>query len=312
MQFDVLYGVEEEEEIKNNFYNVGSNFVSGLKNGTYTKEEDIYDLLGLAYIEPEMRENRGEIDLARKHTLPKLVERSDIRGDLHLHTTYTDGANTIKEMALAARAMGYEYIAITDHTKHLRIAHGLGDTQVFRQLEEIDRLNDELEGITILKSAEVDILSDGSLDLGDAVLESLDLTVCAVHFNMNLTRKEQTARILKAMEHPCFTILAHPTGKLIGLRDAYDVNMEAIIGACRQNGCILELNAQPDRLDLNDIYCKMARDAGVKITISTDAHSIKDLDLIAYGIGQARRGWLEKEDVLNTRSLKDLMNIINR
>ncbi len=271
------------------------------------RETDIYETLGLAYVEPEMRENRGEIELAREHNLPKLIEAEQIKGDLHIHTSYTDGAAGIKEMALAAKAKGYEYIALTDHTKHLTIAHGLDEKRVRQQLEEIDRVNEELDGITILKSAEVDILSNGELDLPDTVLKELDLTVCAVHYKLNLSKKEQTTRILKAMENPYFSILAHPTGRLIGLRDAYEIDMETIIHACAQRGCILELNAQPDRLDLNDIHCKMAKEAGVPIAISTDAHSVRDLDLMEYGIGQARRGWIEKEDVVNTKSLKALM-----
>ncbi|MCJ7766176.1 MAG: PHP domain-containing protein, partial [Thiovulaceae bacterium] len=276
------------------------------------READIYATLGLAYVEPEMRENRGEIELAREERLPKLIEAKDIKGDLHLHTVYTDGANTIREMALSAREKGYEYIAVTDHTKHLIIAHGLDEKRVRQQLDEIDRINEELKGITILKSAEVDILSNGELDLPDSVLKELDLAVCAVHYAMNLSKKEQTARILKAMENPYFSILAHPTGRLIGLRDAYEVDIEAIIKGCSQRGCILELNAQPDRLDLNDIHCKMAKEAGVPIAISTDAHSVRDLDLMAYGIGQARRGWLEKGDVVNTKSLKELIKILKR
>lgn len=276
------------------------------------KETDIYDSLGLAYIEPEMRENRGEIELAHDHNLPRLIEAKQIKGDLHLHTDYTDGANSIREMALAAKAKGYEYIAVTDHTKHLTIAHGLDEKRVRQQLEEIDRINEQIEGITILKSAEVDILSDGKLDLPDTILRELDLAVCAIHYRMNLSKKEQTARILRAMENPYFSILAHPTGRLIGLRDAYEVNMETILHACSQKGCILELNSQPDRLDLNDIHCKMAKDAGVPIAISTDAHSVQDLDLITYGIAQARRGWIEKEDVVNTKSLKALMMLLKR
>ncbi|MGB5965095.1 MAG: DNA polymerase/3'-5' exonuclease PolX [Sulfurimonadaceae bacterium] len=276
------------------------------------RETDIYETLGLAYVEPEIRENRGEIEQAREHNLPKLIEAEQIKGDLHLHTDYTDGANSIKEMAIAAKAMGYEYIAVTDHTKHLTIAHGLDEKRIRQQLEEIDRINEELVGITILKSAEVDILADGSLDLPDSVLKELDLTVCAVHYKLNLSKKEQTQRILKAMENLYFSILAHPTGRLIGLRDAYEVDIETIIEACSQRGCILELNAQPDRLDLNDIHCKMAKDAGVPIAISTDAHSVRDLELMEYGIGQARRGWIEKEDVVNTKSLKELIKILNR
>jgi DNA polymerase (family 10) len=276
------------------------------------KEADIYDALGLDYVEPEMRENRGEIVLAREHRLPKLIKREEIKGDLHMHTNYSDGADSIMEMAQAAKAKGYEYIAITDHTKHLTIAHGLDERRVRMQLEEIDRINEKLEDITILKSAEIDILADGSLDLPDSALKELDLAVCAIHYKLNLSKKEQTKRILKAIDNPYFTILAHPTGRLIGLRDPYDIDMEIIIEACSQRGCILELNAQPDRLDLNDIHCRMAKDAGVPIVISTDAHSARDLDLMEYGIGQARRGWLERDNVVNTKNLKALLECLKR
>ena len=276
------------------------------------EEADIYHALGLTYIEPELRENRGEIVAAQQNTLPRLIDEKAIRGDLHLHTTYTDGKGSIREMALAAKAKGYDYIAVTDHTKHLTIAHGLDEKRIRQQLEEIDRLNEELKGITVLKSAEVDILADGTLDLPDSILKELDLTVCAVHYKMNLSKEEQTARILKAMQNPYFTILAHPTGRLINLREPCELDMEAIINACGQNSIILELNAQPDRLDLNDIHCKMAKEAGVKIAISTDAHSVNDLELMTYGLGQARRGWLEEEDVINTKSLKALMETLKR
>ncbi len=276
------------------------------------KEADIYKNLGLDYIEPEMRENRGEILLAGEHRLPRLIEEGEIRGDLHIHTTDSDGAGSLREMAMAAREKGYEYIAITDHTKHLTIAHGLDEKRVRKQLEVIDRLNEELEGITILKSAEVDILEDGRLDLPDTLLKELDLVVCAVHYKLKLSKKAQTRRILKAMEDPYFSILAHPTGRLIGLREPYEVDMEAVIKACTHRGCILELNAQPDRLDLTDIHCRMAKEAGVPIAISTDAHSVRDLDLMTYGIGQARRGWLEKSDVLNTKSLKELKKYLKK
>ena len=276
------------------------------------KEADIYKNLGLDYIEPEMRENRGEILLAGEHRLPRLIEEGEIRGDLHIHTTDSDGAGSLREMAMAAREKGYEYIAITDHTKHLTIAHGLDEKRARKQLEVIDRLNEELEGVTILKSAEVDILEDGRLDLPDTLLKELDLVVCAVHYKLKLSKKAQTRRILKAMEDPYFSILAHPTGRLIGLREPYEVDMEAVIKACTHRGCILELNAQPDRLDLTDIHCRMAKEAGVPIAISTDAHSVRDLDLMTYGIGQARRGWLEKSDVLNTKSLKELKKYLKK
>lgn len=279
----------------------------GDKRIDVTDEADLYRALGLAYIEPELREDRGETDAAASGKLPRLITRNDIRGDLHIHTTASDGAEGIREMALAAKEKGYEYIAITDHTKHVTIAHGLDETRMLGQLEEIDRLNEELKGIRILKSAEADILEDGSLDLPDRVLKELDLAVCAVHYKLRLPKERQTERILRAMENPYLTILAHPTGRLLGLRDPFEVDMERIIEACRQSGVILELNAQPDRLDLNDIHCKMAKEAGVKLAISTDAHSIPDLDLMRLGINQARRGWLEREDVVNTLGLKALL-----
>lgn len=275
-------------------------------------EEAIYGLLGMPCIVPELRENRGEIEAALAGRLPRLVERSQIRGDLHTHTTYSDGIHTIEEMALDARMRGYEYLAITDHTHHLTIAHGLDEARVLAQLEEIDRLNASLEGITLLKSAEVDILADGTLDLSDAVLERLDFTVCAVHYRFNLTAKEQTARILKAMENPRFTLLAHPTGRLLGLRDPYPLDMEKIIHACAERGIFLELNSQPDRLDLSDLHCRMAKEAGVRIAISTDAHSTADLSLIDYGIAQARRGWLEPHDVINTLPLEAVLKLLKQ
>jgi DNA polymerase (family 10) len=275
-------------------------------------EGDIYQTLGMAYVEPELRENRGEIALAQQDALPRLIEESDIRGDLHIHTLASDGAETIEAMALAARKRGYAYLAITDHTKHLTLAHGLDEKRMRAQLETIDRLNETLEGITILKSAEVDILEGGELDLDERILAELDLLVCGIHYKFNLSKKAQTQRILRAMENPHFTILAHPTGRLLGLREGYDVDMEAIVRACAQRGCILELNAQPDRLDLDDIHCKMAKEAGVPVAISTDAHALGDLDLMRCGIGQARRGWLEKEDVVNTKSLEALQEMLGR
>jgi len=274
------------------------------------REQDIYDAFDMQYIEPEMRENRGEITLAQKHALPKLITQTDIRGDLHMHTSYSDGLASIEEMAQQAKALGYEYIAITDHTEHLKVAHGMDEKRVRAQLEEVDALNEKLEGITILKSAEVDILEDGSLDMPKSILEALDLTVCSVHTKFNLSREKQTQRILKAMDNPHFTILAHPTGRLIGLREPYALDMEAVMQKAKEKGCILELNAQPDRLDLNDIHCKMAKQMGVHIAISTDAHSLKDLELMRYGIWQARRGWLGKENVVNTLSLSAFQTLL--
>ena len=275
-------------------------------------EQDVYAKLGLAYIEPEMREDRGEIELAAKGRLPKLVTLDDIRGDLHCHTDLTDGRNTLEEMAAAAGERGYEYLAVTDHTKHVTVAHGLDKAGMMTAIRRIDRLNTKLDGITILKSAEVDILEDGRLDLPDSVLRELDLVVCAVHYKFNLPEKKQTARILRALDNRHCNILAHPGGRLINVREPYEVDIQTIMNAARERGCFLELNAQPARLDLTDVHCKMAKDMGLKVAISTDAHNTAQFDYMRFGIGQARRGWLEARDVLNTRGLVELKKLLRR
>ncbi|MFC1850589.1 DNA polymerase/3'-5' exonuclease PolX [candidate division CSSED10-310 bacterium] len=275
-------------------------------------EEDVYTALGLPYIEPELRENRGEIEAALDNRLPRLVSLPDIQGELHSHTTYSDGLCSITEMALAAQARGYEYLAITDHSQRLTIAHGLTVPRLRQQLQEIDYLADKMKGIVLLKGIEVDILDDGSLDLPDEILRELDIVIGAVHSKFKLPLSQQTERIIKAMDNPLLHIIAHPSGRLINERAPYDVDMDKIITAARDRGCFLELNAYPDRLDLNDIYCKAAKEMGVKIAISTDAHSLRDLDNIRYGLGQARRGWLEPEDVLNTHNLENLTKLLQR
>jgi len=275
-------------------------------------EKEVYDTVGLAYIEPELREDRGEVEAAGNSRLPDLITLDELRGDLHTHTKETDGHNSLEEMAKAAQHRGYEYIAITDHSKKVAMAKGLDAGRLKKQIKEIDRLNEKLDGITVFKGIEVDILKDGSLDLPDDILKELDLTVCSVHYNRNLSEKEQTERIIRAMDNPYFNILGHPTGRLINERDPYQVNMEKIMEAARDRGCFLEINAHPDRLDLPGRYCKMARDMGLKMVISTDAHSLADLDFIRFGVDQARRGWLEADDVLNTRSLKQLKELLKR
>lgn len=273
-------------------------------------EESVYSAVGLSYIEPELREDRGEIEAARAGRLPQLVKLSDIRGDLHAHTKATDGHNTLREMALAAQAMGLEYLAITEHSRRLTIAHGLDPLRLQRQCDEIDQLNAELKGITVLKGIEVDILEDGSLDLPNDVLGRLDLVIGAVHSKFDLPRAKQTSRILRAMQSPHFTLLAHPTGRLLEQREPYDIDMQRIIREARQRSCFLELNAHPERLDLLDTYCQMAKAEGVLISINSDAHSTLDFANLKYGVGQARRGWLEKDNVLNTRPLGELLNLI--
>lgn len=275
-------------------------------------EESVYAAVGMSYIPPELRENRGEIALAQAGRLPQLLQLGDLRGDLHVHTKATDGHNTLREMALAAKAYGFEYLAITEHSRRLSVAHGLDPLRLARQCEEIDRLNEELEGITLLKGIEVDILEDGSLDLPDEVLAQLDLVLGAVHSKFELSRARQTERILRAMAHPHFTMLAHPSGRLIQQRAPYDVDMPRIIREARSRGCFLELNAHPERLDLLDSYCQMAKGEGVLVSVNSDAHSTFDFANLRFGIGQARRGWLEKHNTLNTRPLGELRTLINR
>lgn len=275
-------------------------------------EESVYHAVGLAYIPPELREDRGEIEAARAGRLPKLVELSDLHGDLHAHTNATDGHDSLRDMALAAKALGLEYLAITEHSRRLTVTRGLDPLQLARQCDEIDRLNEQLMGITLLKGIEVDILEDGSLDLPDSVLARLDLVVGAVHSGFDLSRAKQTKRILRAMDHPHFSLLAHPSGRLIERRAPYDVDMLHIIRHAKQRGCFLELNAHPERLDLLDSHCQTAKEEGVLVSINSDAHSTFDFNNLRYGIGQARRGWLEKTDVLNTRPLAELWPLLKR
>jgi DNA polymerase (family 10) len=276
-------------------------------------EEEVYEQVGLPYIEPELREQRGEIEAAREGRLPRLIEIRKIRGDLHSHTNNTEGHNSIEEMAEAAKKKGYEYLAITDHSKRLSMTHGLDEKRLEEQIEEIDKLNRKLKDFTLLKGIEVDILEDGSLDLDNSILKKLDLLVLSVHHKFNLSQKKQTERIIRAIESsPVFTILGHPTGRIIGEREPYDVNMEQLMKVARDRNCALELNAQPERLDLNDIYCKMAKDMGVMIVISTDAHSTAELNLMRFGIYQARRGWLESDNVLNSRNGKELQELLKK
>jgi DNA polymerase (family X) len=294
--------------LKINEYGVfaGENRVAG------KTEAEVFEMADLPYIEPELRENRGEVEAAPAGRLPRLITLEAIKGDLHAHTKATDGRNTLEEMANAAADRGYEYLAITNHSKRVSMAHGLNAADLAKEIAEIDRLNSKLKGLVVLKAIELDILADGSLDLPDDILRDLDLTVCSVHYNLNLSREKQTERIIRAMDNPYFNILAHPTGRLINKRDPYEVDLERLLAAAQARGCFMELDAQPDRLDLADIYCKLAKDMGVRLAIDTDAHSIRDLAFMRYGIDQARRGWLESGDVLNTRTLKELRKLLRR
>jgi DNA polymerase (family 10) len=275
-------------------------------------EGEIYDLLDLDYVMPELREDRGEIEAAREGELPQLVTLEDLRGDLQSHTKSSDGHGTLEQMAEAAKKLGYEYLAITDHSKYVGVTQGLDAGELAEQMDQIDELNEKLEGIRLLKAIEVDILDDGSLDLPDDILEKLDLTICSVHSKFNLSRDEQTERILRAMDNPNFNILAHPTGRRIEERPPYEVDMERLLAGALERGCFLEVNAQPERLDLDDVYCKMAKEMGLKLSISTDAHRPVELEYMRFGVGQARRGWLEPGDVLNTRSWEDLKELLKR
>lgn len=273
-------------------------------------EEDIYKVLGLSWIAPELREDGGEIRAAEKNSLPSLIEANDLRGDLHCHTRASYGRNSLQELAEAAQRLGWEYLAITDHSQRLSVGQGLDAARLARQLDEIDKLNDELESLTLLKGCEVDILADGKLDLHDSILARLDLVIGVVHNHYQLSAKQQTSRILRAMDSPYFTILAHPSGRLLLQREAYALDMHAVIKHARQRGCFLELNAQPQRLDLDEYHCRLAKEEGVLLSISSDAHRLADFELLDLGIGQARRGWLERADVLNTRSLAQLRELL--
>ena len=266
-------------------------------------EEAVYEAVGLPYIPPELRENRGEIEAAGAGELPELITEADIRGDLHAHTKATDGRHSIEEMARAALDRGYAYLAITEHSKQVSVADGMDADRLAAHIREIERVNDRIDGITLLKGVEVDILADGSLDLPDGILSELDLVIASIHYRFGLSDDRQTERLLAAMDNPHVSILGHPTGRLIGEREPLGIDMGRVMAKARDRGVCLELNAFPDRLDLNEIHCKMAREAGVTVVISTDAHSTDGLGMMRYGVGQARRGWLTPADVLNTAGL---------
>ena len=273
-------------------------------------EEEIYDLLEMDWVPPELREDRGEVEAAQKGELPDLVELDDIRGELHSHTTESDGRNTLREMVEAAVEFGHDYYAVSDHSKAMTVANGLDAERLAEQAGAIDELDEEFDEITLLKSCEVDILEDGSLDLDDEALSKLDIITCSVHSHFNLSEEKQTERFLKAMDNPHCHILGHLTGRLIGSRDAYPVSVEKIIEKAAETGTMIEINSQPDRLDLDDRHAKLAREKGVKIAITTDAHATGHLRNIKYGVNQARRGWLEADDVANTRTWKQLQNLL--
>jgi DNA polymerase (family 10) len=273
-------------------------------------EEEVFKAVGLPFIPPELREGTGEIEAAQKGELPDLIEFKDIRGDLQMHSKFSDGANTIEEMVEHAKGLGYEYIAITDHTKSTRIAGGQSEKEFFKELEYIDKLNQRLKGFKVLKGVEVDILPDGSLDYKDEVLKQVDVVVAAVHSNFKMNRQDMTKRILTATRNKYVNIISHPTGRLIGRRDPYEIDVEALIQAAKDTGTYLELNCQPERMDLEDIYCRRAVERKVKISIDTDAHSRDQLNFMRYGAAYARRGWVAKRDVINALPFDKLLRAL--
>lgn len=304
----ILRGMAKDRGLKINEYGVyrGEERIAG------ASEEDVYAAMDLPWFPPELREARQEFDWASAGKLPDLIELADIRGDLHMHTTYTDGRATLDEMVLAARERGLAYIAITDHSKRVTMARGLDGERLRKQWDEIDRLNATLDGFEVLKGVEVDILEKGGLDLGDDVLVRADWVVASVHYGQNQPRKQITERIIGALENPYVSAIAHPTGRLINRRKSYDVDLEAVFQAAHKYGKLMELNANPARLDLDDVACAAAKRHGIPIVISTDAHSTDQLGVMRYGIIQARRAGLTKADVANTRTWKQMQKLVGR
>ena len=273
-------------------------------------EKEVFRAVGLPFIPPELRQGNNEIELAKAGQLPELLELKDIKGDLHVHTDRSDGGNTIEEMAAAAQELGYEYLAITDHSVSTRVAGGQSAKELLKELDYIDKLNAKLKGLRILKGAEVDIRPDGSLDFPDDILKQLDVVTASVHSNFKMPRAAMTKRIAAALRNKYVNVLSHPTGRLIGKRDPYEVDFEKIIKTAKETGTYLEVNSYPDRLDLNDIHCRRAKAEGVRLAINTDSHAALQLRLIKYGVLTARRGWIEKDDVINTRPLAKLLKLL--
>ncbi len=278
-------------------------------------EEDVFKSVGVAYIPPELREDRGEVEAAKENRIPKLLELSDLKGDLHVHTKWSDGKNSIEEMAETAIALGYEYIAVADHSPAVGIAGGMNEDKVKKREKEIEKVNEKFEKegtkFRVLSAAEVDIKSDFSMDFPDEILKSLDVVVGAVHTKFSQDRGTMTERIITAMENENVDIIAHPTGRVLGKRDPYEVDMERLMEAAKDTGTVMELNSFPDRLDLNDVHCRLAKDYGILIAISTDAHDATQMGaVIKYGVATARRGWLEAKDVVNTRGLEEMMRMM--
>ena len=276
------------------------------------REEDVYRLLGLPFIAPELREDLGEIEAAIEGRLPRLIDSSDIRGDLHVHTRRSDGSHDFDELIREAKKRGYEYIAITDHSKGLGIARGLSEERLLEEKAEIEALNKKLKGFKLLAGVEVDIRSDGRMDFTDEILRQMDIVVASIHSGFRQSREQLTRRLTAAMRNPCVSIIAHPTGRLIGERDPYDVDMHEVLKVAKETGTAIEINAYPLRLDLNDAYAKMAKEMGVRLVISTDTHITNQFDFMEYGVAIARRGWLEKRDVLNAMDYHSLLKALKK
>jgi len=272
-------------------------------------EEEIYQIIDMPFIVPELREDRGEIEAAKQNRLPSLVKLSQIKGDLHIHTTWSDGGNSIEEMLKAAQEIGYKYLAICDHSQTLKVAGGLSEDKLLKQIEKIKELNSKYKDFDILAGSEVDIKADGSLDYPDELLEKLDIVVAAIHTRLKMPRHEMTRRIIKAIQNPNVNILAHPTGRLLGVRDAYEIDLDEILKVAKRNNVALEINAFPERLDLNDINCKRAKDYGVLISINTDSHITNQLNYMTLGVSVARRGWLEPENIINTKHIEEVLSL---
>ncbi len=276
------------------------------------EEEDIFQSVGLPYIPPELREDWGEVEAAQRGELPRLVRMEEIKGDLHIHTMWSDGANTVREVAIAAREKGYEYIGISDHSQSLKVAGGVSKDSFFQRIREIRAVDEEMPEIKVLAGTEVDILPDGTLDYPDEFLRELDVVIASVHSNFKQEEESMTKRIMKAMENPFVDIIGHPTGRLLGEREAYRINMEKLLHHAAKTGTAMEINAYPDRMDLKDTHVRMAKDMGVKLVIGTDAHHLLQLEWIKYGVWVARRGWLESKDVLNTLDFPDFFTRLKK
>ncbi len=273
-------------------------------------EEEVYRAFGMDWIPPELRELRGEIEAAREHRLPALITTGSMRGDLHMHSTWSDGKSSVLEMIVACEALGYAYLALTDHSQALRMTGGLDAAKLARQWRELDAILEGRDGIAVLRGLEVDILADGSLDLEEAWLERLDIVIASVHSRFDLGEAEQTARVVKAVSHPQVNVLAHPTGRLLGERDPYAIDLDAVFDACVANGVAVEINASPARLDLSDVHTLAARHKGLTIVIDSDAHNTRQLGAMRFGVEQARRAWLSADAVLNTRPLEEVRRFL--